>query len=80
MSASVIVRKSMRAHRDDTVIKSWGMLSARITNVVDAGGSSNVLSSRAAPSADNRWNSWRIMTFRSLSTGAREAPWMISAT
>ena len=42
--ATSIARKSMRAQRDEIVIRSCGTKSARITNVVDGGGSSIVFS------------------------------------
>ena len=69
---------SMRTQREAMVIRSCGTKSASTMNIVEAGGSSSVFNRRAAPSALSRWNSSSTITWRSPSTGAREAMRMIS--
>ena len=78
-SAAAIGPNSTRTHRDTIVTRSTGTKSARTTKWVDAGGSSIVFSSRPAPTALSRWNSWRMSTLRSPSTGDRAAWRTISA-
>ncbi len=78
MASTSIARNSIRAHRDEIVTRSCGTKSARITNVVDGGGSSIVFSISAAPSGRRRWNSSRIITLRSPSIGASDAVRTIS--
>ena len=60
-------RDQLRRHESASTMKS-----------VVGGGSSIVFSSRAAPSALSRWNSWRMITLRAPSTGASDAWRMIS--
>ena len=78
-AAAGIGPNSMRTQRDAIVTRSTGTKSASTTKCVDAGGSSIVFSRRPAPTALSRWNSWRISTLRSPSTGARAAWRTISA-
>ena len=79
IAASGIGENSMRTQREAMVTSSASTWSASTTNTVLAGGSSRVFNNLAAPSAVRRWNSSRIITLRSLSTGASDAVRMISS-
>ena len=78
-AGAAIGPNSTRTHRDAIVTRSTGTKSARTMKWVDAGGSSIVFNRRPAPTALSRWNSWRISTLRSPSTGDRAAWRTISA-
>ncbi|MDQ3351550.1 MAG: hypothetical protein M3501_06270 [Actinomycetota bacterium] len=61
---------AMRTQREAIVTSSGGTKSAQIRKIVDAGGSSIDFSRIAAASGRTRWNSFKMSTLRSPSTGA----------